>query len=56
MNNSTVINNAPWVTAFGTVCTAVSFFVGLPLSLALNFVALVAISASLGALLTHRPG
>lgn len=56
MKNSTVINNAPWVTAFGIVCTAVSFFVGLPLSSALNLLGLVAISASLGALLTHRPG
>lgn len=56
MKNSTVINNAPLVTALGTVCTAVSFFVGQPLSLALNLVALVVISASLGALLTHRPG
>ena len=56
MKNSTVINNAPWVTALGTACTATSFFVGQPLSLALNLVGLVVISASLGALLTHRPG
>ena len=56
MKNSTVINNASWVTALGTACTATSFFVDLPLSLALNLVGLVVISASLGGLLTHRPG
>jgi len=55
MKHSTVINNAPWVIAFGTILSACSFFVHGPLSVVLVLTATIVISAAMGALLTHYP-
>lgn len=56
MQASAVINLATWTTAFGAAVGVASAYTAGPLSGALNTLALVINSMTLGALLTHHPG